>query len=643
VLLREVIGTVEAEVVARPAVTNIMSPLDAALAAAFHGFEVRESMRAQAEQARPAPSATLSGVRSVRSGTLVGMAPVAAQPSRPAAQQSAAQRPAEQQSAAQQSAVQKPAAQRPTEQRPAEQQSAAQQSAAQQPAVQQPAVQQPAVQQPAVQQPAVQQPAVQRPAEQRPAVQKSAAQRAAEQKPAPQQQPSPKPALGKEAVLALHAMAPPPDNDQGLFGRVTPSAPPASRPGSLFSAEVLPEGIGPTATGSADQSNALTVVASPTHASAPTMASLPAVSTRASLFPAPARATPPAAAARASLASAPTIASLPAAPAEASPPAAPTETSLPAALAEASLPAAPAEASLPAALPEASLPAAPAEATHAPAPSMASLATDPTMESLATAPVRTGVAMDAARASLAAAVSSASELNRAFGLARAELVSGPRARQLLRHAKPLTGAAVAILVVLGLLAVSAAPKQAERGSAKVAASAAAAMASGLATPTATTEPTAWASVPLVVLPAAVADAQQGESADSLSDEPAVTGSPAYRAARAKALVLRGNLLLRQGQTAKAKSSYQAALKFVPSETRALTALTQLALKERNAAAALPYARAFARLKPKSKVALVLLGDAQRLSGDLTSARATWQKAARLGAKDARQRLRDSAK
>jgi Flp pilus assembly protein TadD len=85
------------------------------------------------------------------------------------------------------------------------------------------------------------------------------------------------------------------------------------------------------------------------------------------------------------------------------------------------------------------------------------------------------------------------------------------------------------------------------------------------------------------------------------------------------------------------------LKLVPSQTRALTALARMALKERNAAAALPYARTLARLQPKSKVALVLLGDAQRLSGDLTSARATWQKAARLGAKDAKQRLRDSAK
>jgi len=223
-------------------------------------------------------------------------------------------------------------------------------------------------------------------------------------------------------------------------------------------------------------------------------------------------------------------------------------------------------------------------------------------------------------------------------LVRADLVSGPRARQVLRYAKPLAGAAVAMLVALSLLALSGAPQQAESHSAKAATSVAAVTASRPATPAATTKPAAAA---LAVPPAPVADAEEPESADSLSDGP-VTGSASVRAARANAQVVRGNQLLRQGQTAKAKSRFQAALKLVPSQTRALTALTRLALKEHDAAAALPYARTFARLRPKSKVALVLLGDAQRMSGDLASARVSWQKAARLGAKDAQQRLRSVA-
>ena len=95
VLLREHQGVVHAETVVRPAVTNIMCPLDTALAGASHGRTKGESVRPRATQGLPAPAAVLTSARSIRPRTLMGVGttlPAPAAP-RPAPRASLAEEP----------------------------------------------------------------------------------------------------------------------------------------------------------------------------------------------------------------------------------------------------------------------------------------------------------------------------------------------------------------------------------------------------------------------------------------------------------------------------------------------------------------------------------------------------------------------
>jgi tetratricopeptide (TPR) repeat protein len=143
--------------------------------------------------------------------------------------------------------------------------------------------------------------------------------------------------------------------------------------------------------------------------------------------------------------------------------------------------------------------------------------------------------------------------------------------------------------------------------------------------------------PAQPLPATQA-ADDGEEDDESADEPADNAASSDEEARAKALARQGKALLKKGRTSQAKETFEAALAIVPNHTRALSALTKLSLKEHDAVAALKYASALAKLRPKSGSALLMLGDAQQLSGDTTSATESWQRAAQRGSKPAKARL-----
>jgi tetratricopeptide (TPR) repeat protein len=125
-----------------------------------------------------------------------------------------------------------------------------------------------------------------------------------------------------------------------------------------------------------------------------------------------------------------------------------------------------------------------------------------------------------------------------------------------------------------------------------------------------------------------------------NDRP-VRSAPPTRAEvqRAKALTKQANAQLRQGRDARALSLYEAALRIAPNDLKALTGSARIALKRRDVASALSHARLLAQLRPRSATTQLLLGDAQQLAGDLTSARAAWTRAARLGSSAARARLR----
>lgn len=133
--------------------------------------------------------------------------------------------------------------------------------------------------------------------------------------------------------------------------------------------------------------------------------------------------------------------------------------------------------------------------------------------------------------------------------------------------------------------------------------------------------------------------EDDESADDVADN-ASSDVSADDAARAKALARQGKALLRKGKTSQAKEAFEAALALAPSQTRSLSALAKLSLKQRDAKAALEYATALAKLRPKSGSSLLLLGDAQKLAGDTAAATDTWERAAERGSKPAKARLTD---
>jgi tetratricopeptide (TPR) repeat protein len=131
-----------------------------------------------------------------------------------------------------------------------------------------------------------------------------------------------------------------------------------------------------------------------------------------------------------------------------------------------------------------------------------------------------------------------------------------------------------------------------------------------------------------------------EADDERADGASSGASGGQGAARAKVLAHQGKALLRKGRTSQAKQAFEAAVALDPSQTRALSALAKLGLKERDATAALKYAGALAKLRPKSGSSLLMLGDAQQLAGDTAGATTSWQQAAQRGSRPAKTRLTD---
>jgi hypothetical protein len=135
----------------------------------------------------------------------------------------------------------------------------------------------------------------------------------------------------------------------------------------------------------------------------------------------------------------------------------------------------------------------------------------------------------------------------------------------------------------------------------------------------------------------VSDERERENAEPASARPAAERA---RMRRANALSNEGASLLRKGQVARAKTRYQAALQSVPHYPRALAGLVRVELRKNERAAALQHAQLLARVRPNSATSQLLLGDAERRTGDLTSARAAYRRAVRLGSQEARTRLRN---
>jgi tetratricopeptide (TPR) repeat protein len=249
----------------------------------------------------------------------------------------------------------------------------------------------------------------------------------------------------------------------------------------------------------------------------------------------------------------------------------------------------------------------------------------------------------------------------------------PAAPRSLRFAKPLAGALAAVLVTLGGLALWGAPKSAplrthaaeprtkasplsspaapdpslavraaEPSPAPAPNAAAAPEAVVAVAPTA--EPVPSAELTARAAPAETDDGDAAEEDDEAADSAAELApnetSSSDAIGRAKGLARQGKLLLRKGRTSQAKEAFEGALLLVPAQTRALSALAKLGLKEHDAEAALRYASTLAKLRPKSASALLMLGDAQKLAGDTTSAIATWQRAAQRGSRPARARLEE---
>jgi Tfp pilus assembly protein PilF len=106
------------------------------------------------------------------------------------------------------------------------------------------------------------------------------------------------------------------------------------------------------------------------------------------------------------------------------------------------------------------------------------------------------------------------------------------------------------------------------------------------------------------------------------------------------LVDEGMALFKDGRLGLAEASYLKALKNVPGEPRAMAALVRVHIQRRDGAEAVRWAEQLVAKHSNDPVNLLLLGDAQRLRGDITAAQEAWTEAARNGSAAARQRLRE---
>jgi tetratricopeptide (TPR) repeat protein len=122
--------------------------------------------------------------------------------------------------------------------------------------------------------------------------------------------------------------------------------------------------------------------------------------------------------------------------------------------------------------------------------------------------------------------------------------------------------------------------------------------------------------------------RDGVERESTPSEP---GSP-------QQLVDEGAVLFKNGRLGLAEASYLKALKLQPGYPRAMAALVRVHIQRRDGAEAVRWAKQLVEKQPDNGVNQLLLGDAQKLRGDLTSAQEAWTEAARLGNATARERL-----
>jgi hypothetical protein len=134
-------------------------------------------------------------------------------------------------------------------------------------------------------------------------------------------------------------------------------------------------------------------------------------------------------------------------------------------------------------------------------------------------------------------------------------------------------------------------------------------------------------------------AESNREPDEDDEQRAATSDRRTEARRAAALTKQGTALLKKGRAAQAKQRFEAALQQHPRDALALAGLTRVALQQKDASAAKRRAQELASARPTWDVSHLLLGDAYKLGGDPAAAKLAWRRAARLGSRDASERLR----
>lgn len=133
-------------------------------------------------------------------------------------------------------------------------------------------------------------------------------------------------------------------------------------------------------------------------------------------------------------------------------------------------------------------------------------------------------------------------------------------------------------------------------------------------------------------------AHEGSPSDEEESDDEVDDERAESARRASALVGQGHALRKKGQLSAAHARYLEALQQHHGYPRAYAGLTQIALAKRDGAEAVRFGKKLVKARPADARYRLLLGDAYKLSGNLSAAKREWTAAAKKGSKTARERL-----
>ncbi len=137
---------------------------------------------------------------------------------------------------------------------------------------------------------------------------------------------------------------------------------------------------------------------------------------------------------------------------------------------------------------------------------------------------------------------------------------------------------------------------------------------------------------------AAADSTRAASPEPPAAATARSAEDSLRA-RANAHIDIGHDLRKWGRTQRALEAYRKALALKPHYPRAIAGMVRAQLDNRDAAAAVRWARLLVKRKPNRAMNQYLLGEALALSGDQEAARRAYRQAARYGSESARHRLR----